>query len=351
MPALMMATQLWASYRAAGQPVSFAGMFLVQLCHWEVWAVAGPVVWSLAGRWPFDASRRRASAIRHLMAAPLVATVVIALYLAGYHALIRLPGLEPLFARMDRSVAVTTVFFFSVNFHIELLVYGAIVAAAHATRTTALLRAKETDALRLEAELVRAKLTTLRTQLQPHFLFNTLHTIGSLVMQGQSDRAVGLIAELGELLRDTLAHRETDLTPLGDELASLRRYLRIEEARFEDRLTIEWALDPAAGTALIPPFILQPIVENAFRHGIAHRTEHSLLRIETAMVDRTVRLSIYNDGPPVPEPLAPGYGIPNVRARLNTRQPAGLLAIANEMGGVRVTLTLPLWRADTEVSG
>jgi LytS/YehU family sensor histidine kinase len=129
-------------------------------------------------------------------------------------------------------------------------------------------------------------------------------------------------------------------------LSYLRRYLKIEHARFEDRLTVEWAIDAAADAALIPPFILQPIVENAFRHGISHCTDASLLKVEAAVAGRTVRLSVYNDGPGVSEPVTDGYGLSNVRARLATRTPAGDLAIVNEAHGVRVTLTLPLLRAE-----
>src|SRR4029453_3810028 len=145
---------------------------------------------------------------------------------------------------------------FITDFHIELILYGSVVAVAHAVRTTALLRKREHDALRLEAELTGAKLKVLRRQLQPHFLFNTLHTIGSLVLQRQNERAVQLLAEVGELPRGRLGRGATETAPVADEIPYPKRYLGIEEARFGDRLTVEWGVDPAVEEALIPPFIL-----------------------------------------------------------------------------------------------
>jgi LytS/YehU family sensor histidine kinase len=237
--------------------------------------------------------------------------------------------------------------FFTIQYmHLELLLYAGVVASAHAARATALLRAKEHESLRLEAELTGARLRALRTQLQPHFLFNALHMIGSSVLQRQNERAVQMLAELGELLRATLAQRDTELAPLRDELAYLRHYLRIEEARFGDRLRVDWHIEDATLDRLVPPFILQPLIENAFRHGIAHRTEHSRLSITTALQNGSLHIEIYNDGPPIvhPSPLdAGGYGLKNVAERLRTRTPAGGLEIANRETGVCTTLRLPRW--------
>jgi two-component system LytT family sensor kinase len=346
-PALIIATPLYVGYRFRGLPVSFAAVLIIQLCHWELWALAGPFVWSLERRWPLLPPRRRSSFVRHVAAAPMVATAVLGLNLLAYHTLIRLPIVSAWFAGLDRSLALTAMIYVVSYFHVELLLYGGIVAAAHASRATALLRAREHDALRLEAELTGARLTALRTQLQPHFLFNTLHTIGSLVLQRQNERAVELLAELGELLRSTLAHRDTDLAPLRDEMAYLRRYLKIEEARFGDRLRIEWNVDPVVMEASIPPFILQPVVENAFRHGISRRADDSILSITATMEDGLLRVTIYNDGPPLSETFSldegRGYGLRNVRERLRTREPAGRIELVNAASGVRATLMLPLW--------
>jgi two-component sensor histidine kinase len=347
-PAAVIAADFYLGYRLRGLPATFVAFLLLQLCQWELWAIAGPLVWSLEARWPLDSPDRRQAIVRHVAAAFIVATAVLFFNLVLYHTLIRMPVVRGWFTGFDRSIAATAIFYFVAYFHVEVLIYGGVVAAAYAARATALLRAKEHDALRLEAELTGARLTALRMQLQPHFLFNTLHTIGSLVLQRENDRAVQLLAELGELLRSTLSHRDTDLAPLADEIAYLRRYLRIEEARFADRLRVEWDLDPAAENALVPPFILQPLVENAFRHGISRRTEDSLLSIAACIEDSSLRITIYNEGPPLAESFSleegSGYGLKNVAERLRTRRPAGRLELANvAAAGVRAMLVLPLW--------
>lgn len=358
LPALVMATQLYAGYRLQGFRVEFGAALLVQLCHWQLWALFGPLVWHLAQRWPVEPRGRRRALVRHVAAAPAVALAVLALYWAAYHVLVRLPPTAGWFVGFDRSLSSTAVFFLATYFHVELLIYGGIVAAAQTFRTTAQLRAREHEALRLESELTSARLAALRLQLQPHFLFNALHTIGSLVLQGQQGRAVGLLAELGDLLRATLAHRDTELTPLRTEVAHLERYLRIEEARFGDRLAIRWRLQDAALDALVPPFILQPIIENAFRHGIAPRTDVSLLSIEATVEHDALRVTVCNDGPPLPEAFrleeAQGFGLKNVAQRLRARTPPGHVDLATatcsdaETPGVRATLVFPLWDGATE---
>jgi two-component system LytT family sensor kinase len=357
-PAIVIGTQLYIGYRMRGIRVPLATVVLTQLCHWEIWAIAGPLVWSLERRWPLTGARRRQSFVRHLAAAAAVSIGVLSLYYLAYHAMVRLPIVSGFFTGMDRSFSLTAIFFAISYLHLELLLYAAIVATAHAVHATALLRAKEHESLRLEAELTGAKLTALRTQLQPHFLFNTLHVIGSSVLQRQNDRAVRMLAELGELLRATLAKRDSELTTLGDEMAYLRRYLRIEGERFGDRLKVDWQLDEAALDRLVPPFILQPLIENAFRHGIAHRMDEAVLRIAARLGEdphlragrdggHALHIEIYNDGPPLPDRFAidraPGYGLKNVSERMRTRKPAGRVDIANLDGGVRVLLVLPVW--------
>jgi two-component system LytT family sensor kinase len=348
-PATILATQLYLAFRLEGMRVAFAGMLAMQLCHWELWTIAGPFVWQRARRWPLAAPQRKRSFVRHLMLAPLVAAGVLLGTFVLYHALVRLPVLKPWFTGLDTSFRSTAVLFFVSYFHVELLVYAGVVIAAHAVATTALLRARETEGLRLEAELTTAKLKALRMQLQPHFLFNTLHTIGSLVMQRRNRRAVRLLAELGDLLRGTLAHRDTELVPLRDELQHLRQYLRIEQARFGDRLRIQWRIDPAALDSLIPPFILQPLVENAFRHGISQLPDDAILRIGACLENGMLRLVIFNNGVPLPDSFSldrsTGYGLRNVQERLNAREPPGQLTVANEDDGVTATLIMPAWRA------
>jgi LytS/YehU family sensor histidine kinase len=155
-----------------------------------------------------------------------------------------------------------------------------------------------------------------------------------------------ILAELGELLRITLHRQRAESIPLSEELDHLSRYLRIEEARFGDRLTVEWQIEPAALKALVPPLILQPLVENALKHGVATRIERATLVIRAAIENGRLRTSVRNDGPMLPASWAlessKGFGLRNVHERLHTRGGACTLRVENAgTQGVLATIELP----------
>jgi LytS/YehU family sensor histidine kinase len=186
----------------------------------------------------------------------------------------------------------------------------------------------------------------LTAQLQPHFLFNTLHTIGSLILQRKNEDAMQMLAQLGELLRITLHRQTAESIPLGEELDHLKRYLQIEEMRFGDRLTVEWDVEPAATRALVPPLILQPLVENALKHGVADRIERATLLIRAAMAGDRLHVAVRNDGPTLPSTWAldssKGFGLRNVHERLLTRGGSCTLRVENAgTQGVLATIDMP----------
>jgi two-component system, LytTR family, sensor kinase len=346
-PALIFSGQLYVGYHSQSIDVPFIAFFTLQACHWYLWAIAAPIVWRLAIRWPVTGPRRVAGILRHAVAALATGALIVSAYIGINETARHLSVLDPWFRELPRSFSDNALFLFVSLFHVELLVYAGIVALAYAVSSMAALREKERDALRLASALATARLQALRAQLQPHFLFNTLNTIGSLVLQGRNDRAVGMIAELGDLLRTTLDRREADLVPLRDEIAQLRRYVRIEEARFGDRLRVRWDIAGAAEPALVPAFVLQPIVENAFRHGVAHRTDIARLDIQAVADAGALRIRIYNDGPPLPDgwslAAAEGFGLRNVVDRLQVRDSTSRVTLENTGStGVTTTLVLPL---------
>jgi two-component system LytT family sensor kinase len=180
-------------------------------------------------------------------------------------------------------------------------------------------------------------------QLQPHFLFNTLNAISALIHE-DADAADRMLARLGDLLRMTLEGGEQAEVPLSQELELLKRYLAIEEVRFADRLVVRLDFAPAALQARVPSLVLQPLVENAIRHGIARRSEPGRLDV-SGVVDGSsqLRLTVHNDGPPLQRPLGEGIGLRNTRARLEQLYGSEQrLAIENDpAGGVRTVLQLP----------
>jgi two-component system LytT family sensor kinase len=172
----------------------------------------------------------------------------------------------------------------------------------------------------LETRLVRASLDALKMQLHPHFLFNTLNSITGLIRKDRTREAEDVVAGLGELLRRSLEHRQEARETLDEGLVFLRRYFDIECIRFQDRLKVEYDIDPRCLRALVASLVLQPLVENAMKHGISRDAGAGLLRI-TAVRDGTrLILTVYNDGPELPKDdaaLSQGIGIQNTVARLH----------------------------------
>jgi two-component system LytT family sensor kinase len=211
----------------------------------------------------------------------------------------------------------------------------------------------ELQASELQSQLVGARLQALQMQLQPHFLFNTLNAIAVLVRQQKSQGAERMLGYLGDLLRRVLDDADAREVPLRRELEYLKIHLAIEQVRFADRLRVEVRADAAAQAASVPQLILQPIVENAIRHGIERSSAAGRILITAAKVAETVRLRVQDDGPGLRADEAcegRGIGLANTRARLRQLYGReGRLEIENcADGGVAVTITIPCRDATIE---
>jgi LytS/YehU family sensor histidine kinase len=183
-----------------------------------------------------------------------------------------------------------------------------------------------------EATAREAQLQALRYQLQPHFLFNTLNAISSLVVSKQPERATEMIARLAALLRNTLSFPDAHLVAFREELAVTEEYLCIEQVRFGPRLAVSLSVSPEATEAQVPRFLLQPIVENAIRHGIARCPNGGAISITASVIERQLRIDIENDRS---EGLLPSAGEGNGLGLANTR--ARLEKLYGEQGSVTVT--------------
>jgi LytS/YehU family sensor histidine kinase len=227
-----------------------------------------------------------------------------------------------------------------------LIVFAGIVGAGHAVNFYQKYRERELHTTHLEKQLTEARLLTLQMQLQPHFFFNTLHSIASLVRDRQNDAAVSMIAQLSELLRYTLDQVDHQKVPLSQELEFIHRYLEIEQTRFPDRLKVEMNVEPATLSAFVPTLLLQPLVENAIKHGISHLSHPGKLEIGTSRIDHQVLISISNDGVGLKnngtrEPET-GLGLRNARQRLQELYGDNHRFELKECGGGRVSVTLSL---------
>jgi two-component system, LytTR family, sensor kinase len=205
------------------------------------------------------------------------------------------------------------------------------------------LHAERERALQAEALAHSARLETLLYQLNPHFLFNSLNAISTLVVERRNDDAASMIARLADLLRGTLDRTRGADVALADELDLLRRYLDIEQIRLGARLHVEFQVEGDAMRARVPPLILQPLVENAIRHAIAPRVEGGRVSIRAQRDDGRLRVLIEDDGPGIAGDFRPGVGLANTRDRLQLKYGAGhrLALEPASPAGLRVRIELP----------
>lgn len=226
----------------------------------------------------------------------------------------------------------------------QLIVYGAVLAAGFAREFFLRDRKREQNEVKLQAQLAEARLDALRMQLNPHFLFNTLHAISALV-ERDPPGVRRMIARLSELLRHTIDSRGADEVPLRDELALLRRYLDIMEVRFQGKLQIEQHIAAGVQDALVPNLILQPIVENALEHGVSRAGGAGHVTIDARREGASLVLTVRDNGPGLGDANENGVGLANTRARLAQLYGGdGSLTIGNaegEDGGVAARIALP----------
>ncbi len=235
-----------------------------------------------------------------------------------------------------------------------LLLYGQMAAVTHGIHYYAGWRDREVRASRLEAQLVQAQLQMLRMQLHPHFLFNTLHSVSSL-MHTDVKAADRILALLGDLLRDSLDKVGAQEVSLRQELDFIDRYLEIERTRFRDRLRTSVDVAPETWDAMVPSFVLQPLVENAIRHGVSRRSASGQLALAAWREGSRLVLSVTDDGPGLPEegplPGRTGVGLANTRGRLQQLYGSeGVLELRSaRSGGVEARVELPFRLASSDL--
>ncbi len=235
----------------------------------------------------------------------------------------------------------------SARARLNVPVYWVVVCGAHALLFYRRSQERERRALELAASLAQAKLQALRMQLQPHFLFNTLNAISTLVHRDAA-AADEMIGNLSDFLRLTLENADRPELPLGEELEFVRCYLAIEQVRFGDRLRVDYDVPAELRNVPVPTLILQPLVENALRHGLEPQTGGGTLRLEARRTGDSLQVSVIDNGRGLPAqpPQRTGIGVANTRERLRERfganSGAGLVMESPAGGGTAAILTLPL---------
>jgi len=351
---LLNSAQVHLSYALSrGEALPWTTSLLLQMPQAYTWALATPVIVWLGRRFPLERGRWIGSAAIHLA----ICLAFVFLIDLGYafhsgNVLAPLTTPRPLLAQAGR--------FFVVWVLSDGLLYWTILSVSYAVEHYRRFRERELAAAQLETQLAQADLQALKMQLHPHFLFNALHTIGSLVRTGDRDTAVRVVAGLGDLLRRMLEGAAQQEVPLKQELAFIRGYLDIEQVRFRDRLVVTLEVESGVLDAKVPYLILQPLVENALRHGIAPHSSAGHLTVLGRRSGERLELVVRDDGPGVglgtdgkDGTARPGIGLANTRARLTRLYGDDYALEVGNLpgGGVEARVALPFRPAPVEWAG
>jgi len=338
--ALFLSSQMYLAYSRGETPIQYKRIFFVELIYAYVWAGLTPLILLLARRFPIERRNWPRTIVVHLGASLLMGITTRALhdlmlffFVAGYS------------SRFSLTKLLMNIYFMT---DYGAMIYWLILLVSYAFNFQRRYREEEVRATRLEAQLAQAQLQALKMQLQPHFLFNTLHSVSALVHKSPA-AADKMIARLGDFLRQTLENGGAQEVSLQQELEFLKCYLEIERIRFEDRLTVQMNIDPQTLDAQLPNLILQPIVENAIRHGISPRTAPGRIEIEARRYNGILHVQVTDNGPGLSTDsntgtiFKEGVGLANTQARL--KQLYGddhRLDLANTAkGGLTVILEIP----------
>ncbi|HEX6976530.1 MAG TPA: histidine kinase [Vicinamibacterales bacterium] len=329
--------QIWWLSRMPGETINVRAAVTWQATYFLLWIPLTVLVWKLTAGWtPETAGGWRGMLLRHaplfvLVAAAHFMTVTAIGVLSGVTRDAYWPSL-----RMQATG----------RLHLELLIYVAAAGTGAALVLRRRYRDRELATMRLQAELSAARLDALRGQLQPHFLFNSLHSIASLARAGDTAGVVRLIAGFSEILRHLLTNGERRLA-LKDEMQLVERYLDIQRVRFADRLSVSIDVAPDVAEARVPLLIVQPLVENALRHGLASRVEPGSVRVHAYRDNGATRIDVQDSGVGLPAgwslATTDGTGLRNLASRLEAEfgDKAALHVGAAPSGGVLATVRVP----------
>lgn len=340
--AAVSATMLYISLSAQGGGPSFIPIFLVKLIVWLFWGAVTPLIISLGKRFNLDKGNRLKSIALHLPLSIFFASMNILLYSAI------------VYFSSDNPASLAGLFFglLLTQFEWYFIIYWAIIIVGYTFEFYGRFKAGELEAIQLEAELMKSQLQALKMQLHPHFLFNTLNNISALVRKGEQKNAVSMLSGVSELLRITLSQKDEQEVSLETEMNFIKRYLEIEEIRFKNKFDIRYNLEEEAMRAIVPSFILQPIVENAVNHGLSKKLNAKSIRLSAVVKDGYLNLEIYNDGPALDDAFnlsdCTGIGLTTTLNRLQQAYKSDFeMNIQNYEEGVIVHVTFPYQTASS----
>jgi two-component system LytT family sensor kinase len=333
--AVLSITQSAVARAYNGVPIAWGPLIAVRLADWYTCALFIPAFVWLARRFPIERGTWRRSVAAHLAASVVC---VIGKYVV----------FSPLERWLSPRPTGTLPGLLAASAITELMLFWAVMAVIHGVEFYNRYREREATAFQLQARLSEAQLEALRAQLHPHFLFNTLNAIATL-MHRDPNAADIMLTRLSDLLRATLHQHPAEQVPLREEIALLSRYLDIMKVRYGDRLTVRYDVPNELEDALVPSFVLQPLVENALEHGVARQPGPGYVEIAVTSEGGSLRLTVTDNGPGVvgSRGTRAGVGLSNTRRRLEQLYGAAQRLVLASLPdrGAQVTIELPLRRS------
>lgn len=337
---LIFTSQVALQSQLSENPTPFWRVLSWQLASGYVWFLISPVILWLGRVFNFENGRWKISLPVHL-----VASIIVAVLQLSVDAFV-LPKLGYMQRYADATYFEKLKILLLINVHLGVAIYWAVLGSQQAIKYYRKYRERELRTSQLEARLATTRLQVLKMQLHPHFLFNTLNAISELIYR-DPESAERMISDLSDLLRMSFENLEVQEIPLKQELEFLEKYLEIELTRFHDRLKVEMNIAPDTLDASVPNMILQPLVENAIKHGIGPRSEGGKIDIAASRQNGHLELTVRDNGLGVPfgdvEHLVEGVGISNTRRRLKHLYGEGhSFKLSNEAAsGLAVDLVIP----------
>jgi len=313
------------------------------LVHFYLWAALLWFVWKVMRHFPLEGETWKRDLLFHVPFGLTVSVVELAVYVELIK-LLRVAAPETAFRKL---------FLWNLNTDLptNFFIYWTFVAIFRGVDYYERYRDRELRASQLEGQLAKARLQALKAQLDPHFFFNTMNSISSL-MHRDIEKADAMIAGLSNLFRLNLQRGDDQEVTLGEEMEFLEQYLELQQLRFGSRIKIDVRTDPELHDVLVPSMLLQPLVENAIIHGTSSSSESMLLEITARDHNGLCRITIYNSGSRLPENFQPGLGISNTRARLQWLygEKSSLQLNNLKAGGVLAEVLLPLRKRQAQRS-
>lgn len=306
--ALTVSAQIYLSMLDHGH--SFVRIVVWQLGSWSVWALATPTVLRLGARLSDRSARAKYGSVAGTAALVITSHILV----ASLSTVLVQPYVPMETFGLRRSLLIHVL-----SIPADVAVFGVLLLIGSSLAVSHRARSLEIRESRLEADLARAQLDALRLEIEPHFLFNTLNSIASLIRTRSTDRALSMLLGLSDLLRATVDGRR-HTTTLGEETEFVKRYIELQRVRFSDRLEVQYAISPESARCAVPTFLLQPLVENAFRHGVAKQSGPCRLEVSAAIENGELHISVRDNGAGLPPGFDvdghAGTGLRNIKLRL-----------------------------------